>query len=174
MENQIKNSNKNKFRILHRGGTETGMILVVVVIGLAILFAFGRFSRQINNGNSGIYATPTIIPTSLVSGVITAASIDPLSGIATLPVNKFKSDASSIYLVLDLNNSPINTKISYVRYLNSKYLDSKDTFVIKPNIRTLSFAWKLKTSSSLHPVGQYLVKVYSNGTFEKATTYTVY
>jgi len=75
--------------------------------------------------------------------------------------------------VLTLKNPKVGTKFEYVRYLNGKFLDNGNLTMKKANTNNVSFGWTLKKTGATHLVGTYRVKVYTNGVFEKETTYIV-
>ncbi len=108
----------------------------------------------------------------IITNVVTAASLDT-QGKAVAPVTTFAKRDKNIYLALTLNKPKVGTKIEYIRYLNGKYLDSGTNKILKPNVTNTSFIWSLKKPGAMHPVGTYSVKVYTNGIFEKETSYTV-
>lgn len=85
----------------------------------------------------------------------------------------FAKTDKNIYLALTLDKPKSGTKIEYIRYLNGKYLDSGANKILQPNVTNTSFVWSLKKPGAMRLAGIYKVKVYTNGIFEKETSYTV-
>ncbi len=117
-------------------------------------------------------ALPRSKAPGIINNIATANSVDT-KGSAVATSSTFAKTDKSIYLVLTLNNPKLGTKIEYIRYLNGKYLDSGANKILKPNVANTSFIWSLKKPGATHLVGAYKVKVYTNGIFEKETSYTV-
>ncbi|GEM_PF-1083931 len=124
---------------------------------------------------------PTITPTStlprskapgIITNVVTASALNAQGAAASISSSFTKTD-STIYLVLTVNKPKVGTKIEYIRYLNGKYLDSGTNKILKPNVSYTSFVWSLKKPGAAHLLGTYKVKVYTNGIFEKETSYIV-
>lgn len=109
----------------------------------------------------------------IIVHVVTSKGIDPKTGEATGATSTFLPADKSIYTVVSLKNARAGTKIEYVRYLNNKFLDNRSITITKPSTNNASFVWTLKKIGATHPRGTYRVKVYTNGIFEKETTYTV-
>lgn len=126
-------------------------------------------------------ASPSVQPTKprskkipdIITNIVTAKGIDPKTGEAVNPTSILLTTDKSIYVVATLQNAKVGTKIEYVRYLNNKFLDNRSITITKPNTNNTSFVWTLKKPGATHPIGNYRVKVYSNGIFEKETSYTV-
>lgn len=118
-------------------------------------------------------AKPRSKAPGIVVGVVTARGIDPKTGEAVEPTTTFLTTDKSIYAVTTLINAKVGTKIEYVRYLNGKFLDNRSITITKPNTNNTSFVWTLKNLTSTHPIGQYEVRVYTNGIFEKKIFYTM-
>lgn len=108
----------------------------------------------------------------VIANVLTASSLDA-QGNAVAPATTFAKTEKNIYLVLTLNKPKVGTKVEYLRYVNGKLLDSNATKLSKPNLTTTSFIWSLKKPGATHVVGNYKVKVYANGIFEKEISYIV-
>lgn len=125
-------------------------------------------------------ASPSVLPTKprskapgIIVSIVTAKGIDPKTGEAVNPTSTFLTTDKKIYVVTTLQNAKVGTRIGYVRYLNNKFLDNRSITITKLNTNNTSFVWTLKNSTATHPIGNYRVKVYSNGIFEKETSYTV-
>ncbi len=109
---------------------------------------------------------------NVITNVVTSSSIDS-KGNAVAPTTNFSKTEKTIYLVLTLNKPKVGTKVEYIRYLNNKLLDNNSLKLTKPDMTNASFAWSLKKPNAIRLVGNYKVKVYANGIFEKETGYTV-
>lgn len=108
----------------------------------------------------------------VISKVVFAKSIDT-KGRPVILGSKFGKKEEEIYMLVNLKNVKEGTKIEYVRYRNGKYLDHRSLEVTKANAGFASFNWKLQTPPGVRPAGNYLIKVYTNGKLETATTYIV-
>ncbi len=154
----------------HKQWLVGSIILVLIIAGLIVA------TRK-----SGIRLIPTakqavrrsIVP-GIIANVLTAKSIDPTTGEALNPTTSFASTDKNIFLVLSLKNPKVGAKFEYVRYLNAMYLDKGSVVVTKPETNNVSFVWTLKKVGAVHPIGQYRVKVYTNGIFEKETSFVVF
>lgn len=164
------NSSKTKLYTLMGLG-----VLVLIFVGYLIL------QKQNPTTNQQI-VKPTAIPTptlarskapGIILSVVNARGIDPKTGEAIDPVTTFLATDKSIYAVTTLQNAKVGTYIEYVRYLNDKFLDNRSVKITKANTNNVSFIWTLKNSTAAHPAGEYRVKVYTNGIFEKEIIYTV-
>ena len=109
----------------------------------------------------------------IIISVVTARGVDPKTGEAINPTSIFLTTDKSIYAVMTLQNAKIGTRIEYVRYLNNKFLDNRSIKITKPNTNNTSFVWSLKKPGATHLVGNYKVKAYTNGIFEKEIAYAV-
>lgn len=125
-------------------------------------------------------ASPSVQPTKprskipgIIVSIVTAKGIDSKTGEAVNPTSIFLTTDKSIYVVATLQNAKVGTRIEYVRYLNNKFLDNRSITVTKQSTNNTSFVWTLKKPGATHPIGNYRIKVYSNGIFEKETSYTV-
>lgn len=116
-------------------------------------------------------------PRSKASGVITqvvtAKGVDLKTGEAINPISQFSKTDKTIFVVLTLKNPKVGTKFEYVRYLNGKFLDHGNLTISKASTNNVSFNWILKKPGLAHPIGNYKVKVYTNGVFEKDINYIV-
>ncbi len=152
-------------------------ILVVLLVGYFVI----RKSRTTQAPQQQVITQPTmqLKPTlarskapGIIANVVAATSVDA-QGNAVSPTATFSPTDKTVYLVLTLNSPKVGTKVEYIRYLNGKFLDSSTTKLLKPNLTNISFVWNLKKSGATHLVGNYRVKVYTNGIFEKEITYLV-
>ena len=160
------------------------VLLLLLVILLGVGYAgYRSLSTSSQPSNQKTIATPqpknstTSTPRSKAPGIVTqislAKAIDQKTGLTINPVTTFSKTDPVIYAVVTLNNPPVGTKIEYVRYLNGRLLDNRSTSTTKATDRSVVFDWKLKKTGATRLVGNYRVKIYSNGVFEKEINYTV-
>ncbi len=160
-------------------------ILIVVVIAL---LGLGFLGYQIIAQNGQTTPTPTYQPPvtkptvspqprSVAPGVITQAvfakSIDPKTGVPVSSGTVFSKTDPAINLVVSLKNPKVGIKIEYVRYLNDQFLDNRSTATTRANPSSVVFDWNLKKADAMHLIGNYKVKLYTNGVFEKEVNYKV-
>ncbi len=147
-------------------------LIYIVIAAVAVIVIAGLlFSR--------IRIEPTLKPSpsaqissnapAIVKAVI-SRSIDAKGnaiGIAT--TFNVKTD-KTIYAVLTLAKATKNTKLSYIRYLNGKYVDSKVALVNKNGITNFYFAFEKGIGD--YPKGAYTLNLYINGRRAQALNYT--
>lgn len=167
------NSSKLKFYLI-----AIIAVLLVAAIGLFV----SKSQRNTTTQTQNVISRPSLSPVptlprskapGIITEILTSKSVDLKTGQAVNPTSVFLSTDNSIYLVAMLKNAKSGMKIEYVRYLNNKFLDNRSLTVSKSNVNTASFLWSLKKKGSAHLLGNYRVKVYTNGIFEKEITYTV-
>lgn len=112
-------------------------------------------------------------PVSMILTAKTTKTLDPKSGAGGVAATTFLTKEPVIYLALQVNKPIKGTKFEYVRYFNGKYIDHKSLATTIDKVDYVSFSWKLATVNSKHLVGNYKVKLYTNGNFEKELTYQV-
>ncbi len=160
-----------------------GVILAILVVGLVVALLKSGYKSNVSYVRQPTVSPiniPTAKPTLLrsiapgiITKVLTAKSTDPTTGEAVNPTTSFTLTDKNIFLVLSLKSPKVGLKFEYVRYINNVYLDKGSLVVTKPSTNNLSFVWTLKKVGSTHQAGQYRVKVYSNGIFEKETSFIV-
>lgn len=74
-----------------------------------------------------------------------------------------------VYVVLTLQNATKNTKLSYARYLNGRYIDSKVAQPSKDSITNFYFTFEKGIGD--YPKGTYTVKLYVDGRRATKVTY---
>ncbi len=182
----IQNSSKipNNATIRPVGSSKI-KLYILVGFGVLLIIFIGYLAAQKPRSATQtpqVIAQPTAQPKptlarskapGIIVSVVTAKSIDPKTGEAVNPTAIFLTRDKSIYAVTTLQNAKIGTRIEYVRYLNNKFLDNRSITITKLNTNNTSFVWTLKNSTATHPAGEYKVKVYTNGIFEKEISYTV-
>lgn len=156
-----------------------GIVVLLLIVGLLVVLQKSKTpplpAQQPVTQQPTLPPKPTL-PRSKTPGVITnamTASALDAQGKATSSVTTFAKTDKNIYLALTLIKPEVGTKIEYIRYLNGKYLDSGANKILKPNVSNTSFIWSLKKPGATHLTGTYKVKVYTNGIFEKETSYIV-
>ncbi len=107
--------------------------------------------------------TPTILKAAM------SRSIDA-KGNATGVATTFNSKTDKIvYTVMTLKNVTKDTKLSYVRNLNGKYVDSKVALASKDGITTFYFAFEKGIGE--YPKGNYTLNLYVNGRRAQSLNY---
>lgn len=150
-----------------------GLIVLILLAGL-LYFALRKTKNSSFMQSTTTQPKPTLPrskPLGTITNVVTASSLDTQGNAATA-ASTFVPTQKTIYLVLIVNNPKVGTKFEYIRYLNNKYLDKGILKVTKPNLTNSSFSWTVKLGAT-HLLGVYRVKVYTDGVFEKESTYTV-
>lgn len=168
MENKAKSSTKKNFKPAFM------RLLLLVIVGAVSLLILGLIFRFISNAGDNNVQTviaPRRVP-GIVLNALTAKSIDA-SGKAVTASSTFTSTDKDLFLVVELNNAKAGTKIAYVRLLNGRRLDQKSVTINNDNTKYINFDWGLKDQSSPRPVGQYRVKIYTNGIYERDVNYSI-
>ncbi len=142
-------------------------VVVVVVIG-ATAFLFGRSKPVIQLSTPPI---PAALPANApaIAKAVMSRSIDA-KGNATGIATTFNAKTDKlVYAALTLKNATKNTKLSYTRYLNGKYVDSKVAMLTKDGITTFYFPFEKGIGN--YPKGAYTLKLYVNGRYSQSLTY---
>jgi hypothetical protein len=123
-------------------------------------------------GCAGTAGTSSRSPSSASSSPATSASARAITkiemarslakdGSAASPVVTFESTTDQqLIAVLTLANLDAGTKISYVRYIDNKYVNSKTT-VLKKRSKFIHFTFKPKAGATFK-TGSYRMKFYVN------------
>ncbi len=143
------------------------LLLIIIVLAIAGFFVY---QAKLKNSPPSLKLAKQ---TRIILEAKMTNSLDPATGAGGLKVNSFSTKNPVIYLVLQVNKPPKGTKFEYVRYLNEKYVDHKSVETTKDGISYVSFSWRLKNTKSSHPAGNYRVKLYTTGTFEKEVSYQI-
>lgn len=163
IQEPVKSSSKVVWYVL-------GGVILLVLLGAQYLVI--RSSRTAPTYTQPKPTLPRSKALGLITQVVTATSLDA-QGNAKTPSATFAKTEKNIFLVMILHNVKPGTKVEYVRYLNGKYLDSSSLKLTKLTTTYANFVWTLTKPSATHLVGTYRVKVYSNGIFDKETTFTI-
>ncbi len=169
-------------KTIHNDANQKGFPRLVILLLIAILLGLGyagykSLSTSTQPSNQNTITSITLSPRSKAPGIVTQVSLsktlDPKTGLTLNPTTTFSKADPAIYAVVVLNNPPVGTKIEYVRYLNGKLLDNRSVSTSKATDRSIVFNWNLQKPDATRMVGNYRVKIYTNGIFEKETNYTV-
>ena len=158
---------------------KSSIIVVLIIIGaIALIFGRSYFSQTATQPSRFYPSTqkPTQTKTvqmpanapAIVKAVM-SRSIDA-KGNATSVGTTFNAKTDKlVYAVLNLKNATKNTKLSYVRYLNGKYVDSKVALPTKDGITTFYFAFEKGIGD--YPKGTYALNLYVNGRRSQSLIY---
>jgi hypothetical protein len=122
-------------------------------------------------GTSGAAPSPASPQAKAITRIEMARSLAH-DGSAATAVQTFDSATDqNLIAVLTLANLDAGTKISYTRYLDGKYVNSKSA-VLKKRSKYLHFTFKPKAGSTFTP-GKYRMKFYVNEKAAGEISYTV-
>ncbi len=148
------------------------LIVGVVVAAGALLLVLNRaYSPQTSLPGPQQAAPRAQIPAAVPTIVkaVVSRTIDA-KGNATGETATFNAKTDKIvYVVLTLQNVTAKTKLSYTRYLDGKYIDSKVAQPSKDGITTFYFTFEKGIGD--YPKGTYTVKLYVNGSRTTSVTY---
>ncbi len=113
--------------------------------------------------NVGVSATITKVIMGSVLG--TSGSVDGAN-------TTFAPTTKIVYAGLTVKNVTLRTQLSYVRYYNGKYVDSKVSHPSKDGVSYFHFAWTLNPGQT-RKIGNYSLVFYVNGKKSQTATYTV-
>ncbi len=142
-------------------------IVGVVVIGvLFLIFNQTPFFQPLGVPTPQTPVSPS--GATAITKAVTSRSIDA-KGNATGETAAFNAKTDKIvYVVLTLQNAAKTTKVSYTRYLNGKYIDSKVAQPSKDGMTNFYFTFEKGIGD--YPKGTYTVKLYVDG--RRATNLT--
>lgn len=154
---------------------------IFIFIGVAVaalVLGFWVFSGQPASAppsppfpasNPAPAAAPTVSAPTIVKAVM-SRSIDA-QGNATGEAAVFSAKTDKIvYAALTLQNVLKTTKLSYVRYLNGKYVDSKVAHPSKDGAANFYFVFEKGIGA--YPAGNYKLNLYVNGKRSTSVAYT--
>ena len=84
----------------------------------------------------------------------------------------FAPTTKVIYAGLAVKNVTMRTQLSYVRYYNGKYVDSKVSHPSKDGVPYFHFAWTLNLGQT-RKIGNYALTFYVNGKKAQTATYAI-
>ncbi len=141
------------------------IILVVVVVGVGLV-GYGVYHKS-NTGKVVKAANrPGIIKNEQFSTAVDS------KGAATHSASEFSPTDQKVYAVISLDKVKAGTNIQYVRYYNGKNIGGGSVKITKDDTKNVDFLFATKPGKSRH-VGDYKVKVYTNGKAEMSSVYTV-
>ncbi len=156
-----------------KGFTPLTVILIAAALLAVSFLAYRAFMPQKPQNAPQQITKPRSKAPGVITQVVTAKAIDSKTGQAASPTSTFSKTDPVIYSVVTLNNPKVGTKIEYSRYLNGKFLDNRSLPVVKASTSNVIFDWALSKPGAVRLVGNYKVKVYTNGIFEKEIKYQV-
>lgn len=165
-----------KSKLLNQKGFAPILLLVLVVLVAAGFLGYQAIVQKSPppSTSQSIQARPNPPkPAGMILGAKTTKSLDPKTGRWGREVSTFSTKDPVVFLALQVNKAPKGTKFEYVRYFKGKYVDHKSLESTKDGVDYVSFSWSLKDIKSKHPAGDYRVKLYTNGKFEKEVSYQV-
>lgn len=115
--------------------------------------------------------TPVVVAKPTITAVSMGTALSANGAIAK-SLTTFSPTTPKIYAVLSLKNAVARTQLSYIRYYNGKYVDSR---VSHPSIDGTSyfhFEWALKAGQTLK-TGNYTLVFYVDGKKANTVNYTV-
>ncbi len=114
--------------------------------------------------------TAPLVKSSIVS--VAMSDVINASGLAVGSKSVFAPTTKDIYAVLTLRNAIRTTQLSYTRYFNGKYVDSKVSHPSKDGVKNFHFQWTLKAGQT-RKIGTYRLVFYINGAKSKEVSYTI-
>lgn len=148
------------------------ILLVVAVVGVSYI-GYRYFSAKPQTTQVPASVKPRSKAPGTITQVVAAKGIDQKTGEAVGVTSLFSKTDKTIYVVLTLKNPKVGTKFEYTRNLNGKFLDNGNLEMKNVATNNVSFVWTLKKPGASHLEGNYLVRVYTNGIFEKEIGYQV-
>ena len=94
------------------------------------------------------------------------------SGAALNPSTTFSPTAPTLYAVLSLKNATQRTQLSYIRYYNGKYVDSKVSHPSVSGAKYFHFDWKLNAGQTRN-AGNYSLVFYVDGKKAQTVNYSI-
>lgn len=135
-------------------------IVIVLIVLLGAGFGIYKFrTRQSVN-----------LPQAQITNLVIAHAVDQQGKAVGASTTFDRKKDTIVYVVLTLQDARKNTKISYVRYYNNKYVDSKVTVPAKDGATILYFAFE--KGVGMYPAGNYKVVTYVDGRRSLDTTFT--
>lgn len=152
-------------------------LYVVIILGFAFVAGIGFTIAWQRIRLARVKGSVTVVARSKPPGIIVAAylakSIDPATGKAKELTDVFSPEDNDLYLVVTFHTPVPGTRVEYVRYRNSKYLDHGSIELKSAQSKHGTINWSSHPPLGNRPKGMYLIKIYTNGHLEKTATYTV-
>lgn len=115
----------------------------------------------------------TIVRDEMVKEIVLTAEDPTRPGVPVEKKTEFTKKTETIYATVVLNKPVVGSKISYVRYFNSKYIDHGTIIISKPDSKYVHFLFSLANQKVFHPVGSYELRIYVDGQVVKMISYAV-
>lgn len=173
-------------------------IVAVIVLGGGALFIFNKPStvnptptvqNQKPSQTAPVVTSPTPVTQNQPKPTVTKPStIKPVavasivgvqmstgltaSGAALTPSTTFSQTAPTLYAVLLLKNATQRTQLSYIRYYNGKYVDSKVSHPSVSGAKYFHFDWKLNAGQTRN-AGNYSLVFYVDGKKAQTVNYSI-
>lgn len=146
-------------------------IIVALVLAGGIWFVATQPSTPAPATQNVPSVTQTPAPsTPSIESAVMSRSID-IKGNATGAATTFSAtNDKMVYAVLSLKNIVKGTTLSYARYLNGKYIDSKVAVASKDGI--VNFHFSFEKGIGDYPKGSYMLNLYVNGKKSQSLNYT--
>ena len=142
------------------------IVAIAVIAGLAV-FMFGR-SKPATLQPSPVASTGSV-DTPIITNAVMSRSIDAKGNATGIATTFMAKTDKIVYAVLSLKNVTSHTKLSYVRYLNGMFVDSKVAMPTKDGATTFYFAFEKGIGD--YPKGTYTLNLYANGRHMQTLTY---
>lgn len=156
-----------------RGSVELILVAVIVVAIIGALGYVTYSNMQKNTAGKPAADTSqkkTLTHPDIITSAVFTTSVDS-TGAPVGSTTEFTPSTPKVYVVLGLKNAKASQRVEYTRYLNGKFVDN-GSIPLKDNAKYASFAFTLQPGKT-RPTGTYIVKVYTNGVYERSATYTV-
>jgi hypothetical protein len=156
---------------------EQGFVELALLIVLTLILAgVGFYAYQQSQNAKRTAANPPAANNAakhpgVVQAVQLSTAVDA-KGLAVAPKTAFAPSEAKINAVVQLKGAKKDARFEYVRYRDNKFVDNGSVKVAKEAAQTAQFKFALKPGR-MHPKGNYMIKVYTNGVFEKAVRYSV-
>lgn len=170
---------KNKKLVL-----ASGIAVILIAGGAYYLFVASPQAGKVSvpsapsTPSTAVQAQTNPVSASVQAGVgpviadVSMSTALTASGAAANPVTSVSSAAPALYAVLSLKNATARTQLSYIRYYQGKYVDSKVSHPTMNRAKYFHFSWALKAGQS-RKAGAYTLVLYVDGKKSTAINYTV-
>ena len=117
---------------------------------------------------------PSAIKPIAVASIVSVQMSSGLSasGAALNTSTTFSPTAPTLYAVLSLKNATQRTQLSYIRYYNGKYVDSKVSHPSVSGAKYFHFDWKLNAGQTRN-AGNYSLVFYVDGKKAQTVNYSI-
>ena len=148
------------------------LVLVAVIAGAGFLvFQRTQDAKRANSTSNLPGTAKTTKAASVVKSVEFSTAVDNV-GKAIAPSATFATSDGKINVVSSLQSPTKGTTIEFVRYRDNKFVDNGSLALSKDGAQYAGFDFTPKPGKK-HPTGIYKVKIYANGVYQAAGTYSV-